>query len=101
MKLCSKLPLDKPFAHAIEFESLMQIILEGLIEKSTFMQHQNQNGIGDKIMAWSDACEEETRKSLHSHLLFWIAGFACYGGSFPIMQQLKEFIMQVIFPSYK
>jgi hypothetical protein len=71
----SKLRIDNPGACAREYNSIMQIIMEALIGWDFKEKKQTSLGIFGKILGFSDTSEEQGRKTLHSHVLLFIALF--------------------------
>jgi hypothetical protein len=71
----SKLRIDNPGACAREYNSIMQIIMEALIGWNFKEKKQMSLGIFGKILGFSDTSEEQGRKTLHSHVLLFIALF--------------------------
>jgi hypothetical protein len=53
----------------------MQIIMEALIGWNFKEKKQTSLGIFEKILGFSDTSEEQGRKTLHSHVLLFIALF--------------------------
>jgi hypothetical protein len=73
--LRAKLRMENPGACAREFNSLMEIIMECLIGWDVKRGKQTRKGIFGEVLGWADATEEQARKSLHSHMLLFIANF--------------------------
>jgi hypothetical protein len=71
----SKLRIDNPGACAREYNSIMQIIMETLIGWDFKGGKQSFFGILGEVLGWSDTTEEQGRKTLHSHILLFIAFF--------------------------
>ena len=63
-----------PGACSLEYQSLMQVFIQVLIGWDKGKQC-GKNGIFGKPLAWTEACEEQSRLTLHSHLLIWIKYF--------------------------
>ena len=74
LKLRKRLRALYPGACALEFESTMQIVVGALLgwdkKKGT-----GTNGLFGKVIAYADACEEQARYTLHSHMCIWIKDF--------------------------
>jgi len=71
----SKLRINNPGACAREYNSIMQIIMEALIGWDFKEGKQGFFGIFGEVLGWSDTTEEQGRKTLHSHILLFIALF--------------------------
>ena len=71
LALRRKVRLSNPGACALEYESVMQVVIEVLIgwDKN---RGQSRNGIFGEVQAWSNACEEQSRFTLHGHMWIWI-----------------------------
>ena len=65
---------DYPGACAIEYESVMQIVIDVLIGWDQENQ-QGRSGIFGIPQAYADCCEEQARFTLHSHISIWIENF--------------------------
>jgi len=63
--------LDFPGACSLNFQSVMQIILEVLIGWDPDKQKSSEDGIFGELDAWGMTVEEQARKTLHSHWLLW------------------------------
>lgn len=76
LKLRQDLRYKHPGLCAMEFEHIMLIIIEDLIGWDLKKKRANgRNGVFGKVLAVSEGCEEQGRKTLHSHLQIWIEGF--------------------------
>ena len=63
-----------PGACAIEYESVIQVIIAILIGWDQG-GNQGSNGIFGIPLAYADCCEEQARFTLHSHISIWIENF--------------------------
>ena len=63
-----------PGACALQYESIMQIVISALLgwDKKKCI---GRKGIFGKVIAYADACEEQARFTLHSHMCIWIEDF--------------------------
>jgi hypothetical protein len=68
------LRVQNPGACARMFDSLHQIVIKELIGWSD--NKQTHVGIFGKIIAFSDAVEEQGRTSLHSHIILWVENYS-------------------------
>ena len=69
-----KVRLNNPGACALEYESIMQVVIAALIGWDS-KTGASTNGIFGKAQAWSNACEEQSRFTLHGHMCVWIENF--------------------------
>ncbi|MGH7955325.1 MAG: hypothetical protein ACREOZ_05125, partial [Gloeomargaritales cyanobacterium] len=53
----------------------MQIIIEDLLGWDMNRGKRKRRGIFGNVLAWGEACEEQGRFTLHSHMLVWIEDF--------------------------
>ena len=76
-KLRKKLRSTYPGAGAIEFQSLMQIIIEDMIgwDLKQNKAHCGRKGVFGIPEAYGATTEEQDRTTLHMHLLLWILNF--------------------------
>ena len=63
-----------PGACSLEFQSLMQIFINVLLGWDEKKKCGTQ-GIFGKVLAWTEADEEQARLTLHAHLIIWIEHF--------------------------
>ena len=63
-----------PGACAIEYESVIQVVIAILIGWDQG-NNQGSNGIFGIPLAYADCCEEQARFTLHSHISIWIENF--------------------------
>ena len=63
-----------PGACALEYESMIQIVIKILIGWNSKDQ-KGTNGIFGVPLAYADCCEEQARYTLHSHISVWIKNF--------------------------
>ena len=63
-----------PGACALEYESIIQIVIHILIGWNSKGQ-KGTNGIFGIPLAYADCCEEQARYTLHSHISVWIENF--------------------------
>ena len=63
-----------PGACAVEYESIIQIVINVLIGWNEKMK-TGTNGIFGVPLAYADCCEEQARYTLHSHISVWIKDF--------------------------
>ena len=63
-----------PGVCAIEYKSVMQIVIDVLIGWDQ-EKHQGKSGIFENSQAYDDWCEEQARFTLHSHNSVWIENF--------------------------
>jgi hypothetical protein len=71
----SKLRIDNPSACAREYNSIMQIIMEALVGWDFKEGKERFFGIFGEVLGWSGTTEEQGRKTLHLHILLFIALF--------------------------
>ena len=71
----SKIRIDNPGACARKYNAIIQIIMEALIGWDFKEQKQVFFGIFGEVFGWSDTIEEQGRKTVHSHILLFIALF--------------------------
>jgi hypothetical protein len=71
----SKLRIDDPGAYEREYNSIMQITMEALVGWDFKEGKQGFLGIFGEVLGWSDTTEEQGKKTLHSHILLFIALF--------------------------
>jgi hypothetical protein len=69
--LRKKTRLDFPGACSLNFQSVMQIVLEVLLGWDPERQKGSEDGIFGELDAWGMTVEEQARKTLHSHWLLW------------------------------
>ena len=65
---------QSPGACALEYESMLQIVIENLIGWN-HETHTGVKGIFGVPLAYADCCEEQARYTLHSHISVWIEDF--------------------------
>ena len=63
-----------PGACAIEYQNIMQIVINILIGWDSKSKLHNR-GIFGIPLAYADCCEEQARYTLHSHISVWVEGF--------------------------
>ena len=64
-----------PGAGAIEYQSLLQIVIEDLLGWDINKGKPNGKGVFGVLEAFGATTEEQQRNALHSHLLIWIKNF--------------------------
>ena len=74
LQLRKSLRHKNPGACALEYESIMQIVIEVLIGWNK-EKGMGTNGIFGKVQAYGNACEEQSRYTIHSHICVWIENF--------------------------
>jgi hypothetical protein len=105
----SKLRIDNPGTCAREYNPIMQIIMEALIGWDFKEGKQSFFGIFGEVLGWSDTTEEQGRKTLHSHILLFIALFdrlisMLWSTSEEVRKakdELTEYIAQTMSSSYE
>jgi hypothetical protein len=69
---CKKdIRLNHPGACSLEFQSVMQIRMECVLQWDVTKKTTKGKGILGTVVAFSAADEEEGRKTLHRHLQIW------------------------------
>ena len=68
---CAEIRHAFPGLCAIDFENIIAITIEELIGWKPNGKKSNKGLFGD-VIAYAMACEEQGRKTLHSHFLLWI-----------------------------
>lgn len=71
-RLRKKIRLDYPGACSLEFQSLMQILVDKLFNWDAKNQKARGSGIFGTAVAFAPADEEQGRKTLHRHMQVWI-----------------------------
>ena len=75
-KECASTRINYPGLCAIDFERMLDIIIEDLIGWDTSTRENKKNfGLFGDIDAWTYAVEEQGRKTLHAHFLLWVTGY--------------------------
>ena len=71
-RLHKKIRLDYPGACSLEFQSLMQILVDKLFNWDAKNQKARGPGIFGTVVAFAPADEEQGRKTFHRHMQVWI-----------------------------
>ena len=69
--LRKKTRLDFPGACSLNFQSVIQIVLEVLLGWDPSRRKGSEDGIFGELDAWGMTVEEQARKTLHAHWLLW------------------------------
>eukprot|EP00957_Ditylum_brightwellii_P212356 15367198-Ditylum_brightwellii.AAC.5 len=72
--LCKQVQIQSPGASSLEYQSMIQILLQGLIGWNPETK-TGKKGIFGTPMAWGCTDEEQGHKTLHSHWSIWIEDF--------------------------
>ena len=72
LRLRKKNRLDYPGACSLEFQSLMQILIDTLFNWDVKNQKSKGPGIFGTLVAYAPADEEQGRKTLHRHWQVWV-----------------------------
>ena len=64
-----------PGACSLEFQNIMQIVIETLFNWDTTNQEAKGPGIFGTVVAFAPADEEQGRKTLHRHIQLWVKEF--------------------------
>ena len=64
--------MDYPGAHSIEFQNIMQIVIETLFNWDTKNQVAKGPGIFGTVVVFVPANEEQSCKTLHHHVQIWV-----------------------------
>ncbi len=64
--------ISYPGACSLEFQSIMQILMECLLRWDTKTQTAKGKGILGTVIAFAGADEEQGRKTLHRHWQIWV-----------------------------
>ena len=72
LKLRKKIRMDYPGACSIEFQNIMDIVIETLFNWDIKKQEAKGPGIFGTVVAFAPADEEQGRKTLHRHIQIWV-----------------------------
>ena len=75
LKLRQDLRLKFPGAGALEYQSIMQIVIEKMLGWDLKNKKRRRNGIFGALEAFGNGTEEQNRGTLHGHMILWIEGF--------------------------
>jgi len=64
--------MDYPGACSLEFQNIMDIVIEPLFNWDTKNQEAKGPGIFGTVVAFAPADEEQGRKTLHRHIQIWV-----------------------------
>ncbi len=64
--------MNNPGACSLEFQNVMQILMECLLKWDTNTQTSKGKGILDTVIAFAGADEKQGRKTLHRHWQIWV-----------------------------
>ena len=64
--------MNYPGACSIEFQNIMQIVIETLFNWDTKNQVAKGPGIFGTVVPFAPADEEQGRKTLHRHIQIWV-----------------------------
>jgi hypothetical protein len=64
--------LNNPGACSLEFQSVMQILMEYMLQWDVTKKTSKGKGILGTVVAFSAADEEQDRKNLHHHWQIWV-----------------------------
>jgi hypothetical protein len=70
--LCRDARINNSGACSLEFQSVMQILMECLLKWDTKTQTSKGKGILGTVIAFAGADEEQGRKTLHRHWQIWV-----------------------------
>ena len=71
-EICQKVRITYPGACSLEYESIMQILVEDLLQWDMKKQKAKQPGVVGTVEAFGPADKEQGRGTLHSHWQIWI-----------------------------
>ena len=72
LKLRKQIRMDYPGACSIEFQNVMDIVIETLFNWDIKKQEAKGPGIFGTVVAFAPADEEQGRKTLHRHIQIWV-----------------------------
>lgn len=72
LKLRKQMRINYPGACSLEFQNIMQIVIEKLFNWDTKKQEAKGPGIFGTVVAFAPADEEQGRKTLHRHIQLWV-----------------------------
>ena len=75
LKFRQNLRLTFPGAGALEYQSIMQIVIEKMLGWDIANMKKKKNGIFGSLQAYGLSTEEQNRSTLHGHMILWIEGF--------------------------
>jgi hypothetical protein len=64
--------LNHPGACSVEFQSVMQILMECMLQWGVKKKTTRRKGILGTVVTFSAADEEQGRKTLHRHWKIWV-----------------------------
>ena len=71
-KIRQKMRLNYPGACSLEFQNIMQILIDKLFNWDAKKQQARGPGLFGTVLAFAPADEEQGRKTLHRHIQVWV-----------------------------